>query len=250
MPSVPFAGEAISASWQSSPSLSLLTLLTCTYRTRKGHLEWRQRLLNTDLAACPRTWVLMAEQQGSLGYGLSVKAATWLGRTTLKWRWSRVAILGLVEALGEGDDTGVGSAEREIGVLLHELSRPAEVLIGRQLDFEERRLQRPQEPRLGCCTASSFDHERGFRDDRGRDNQLAGCLGEQTTAGLVVWFLAVGGSDERAGIDDHEAPKPRSRRNASVSRAPRTSDSKEPTNRTGQGLPPSSRPGGQPALRA
>lgn len=40
----------------------------------------------------------------------------WRGRTTRKWRWSKVAIWVAGEAFGNGDQAGEGAAEPEVGV--------------------------------------------------------------------------------------------------------------------------------------
>jgi hypothetical protein len=106
------------------------------------------------------------------------------------------------EALGQGDHSGVSTAQRKIGILLHELTDPRPIGSNRCLDVET--FEPAKKTGLGQRTSGAVDQVGGLRDTKsGNDEVEVGAL-ESLEAGKVCWICSVRGCDQRTAIHDRD----------------------------------------------
>lgn len=74
------------------------------------------------------------------------------------------------QSFRQGNDRGVGSTERKIGVALHELSDPGPVLGERTLDVEA--LEAAEEASLGLSSTPALDEVGDFSHTEGRNHEM------------------------------------------------------------------------------
>ena len=106
------------------------------------------------------------------------------------------------EAFGDRDEAGVGSAERQVLVAVDELSDTLPVNASERLDREGSVDDRVVERWFGVWSELAGEQVDGFGNDHRSGHQWPGCCFEELEAGVVAAVVAIGGSDEWAGVYD------------------------------------------------
>ena len=105
--------------------------------------------------------------------------------------------LGDAVTFGEGYDGSVGHAERQVGVLLHQLGDAAPLGAQHRLDPQQPVGDRPSEDDL-CVSADAIAQQVGdLADYEMRNDEGSRSLGQQLRAGSVVGVLRRGRGVER-----------------------------------------------------
>jgi hypothetical protein len=134
-----------------------------------------------------------------------------------------------VEPLGESHDRGIGTAEREIAIALHEVADPRPILWRGCLDFEP--LESSKERRFDGRTEPLADHVRHLRYDERRNDELEIGASQRVETTRMVVVVGVDHRVERPGVNDRDQEStrrrgsPRNRERSSrgrCGRAPRT----------------------------
>ena len=116
------------------------------------------------------------------------------------------------EALGDGDDRRVGTAEAKVGIALGEVSHTSDVSVGQLGQLQATRPEVAQEPDLGVRAASLAEEVTDLRDHGGRHQSRFIKGLEEPRRAVVVGVCRPGGGDEDVGVqEDHSWPKPRRR---------------------------------------
>ena len=121
--------------------------------------------------------------------------------------------LGQTEAFGDGDHGCIGSAQREIGVLIDEFGHPPYVGWNQFDEIKISRRERSQERCLGARPGLALEEVAHFRQNGARDEDPAASQvqrGEQVDAIAMVFIVAERGGYQRAGVanDHRERPNP------------------------------------------
>lgn len=139
---------------------------------------------------------------------------------------------GLVEPLGDCDDTGVGTAEGKVDVLFDEIGDTVQIGPGQRLDHHIALRDRSEERRFCSGPELSCNQVRGLGDDEMARDKLIGRLND-FDAGDVVGVSVVRCGEKDSGVNnEHDQSRPNPSANiSSASRAPRPDvDEPIPTN--------------------
>ena len=116
------------------------------------------------------------------------------------------------EALGDGDDRRVGTAEAKVGIALGEVGHTSDVSVGQLGQLQATRPEVAQEPDLGVRAAPLAEELTNLGDHGGRDQSRFGEGLEQARRAVMVSVCRPGGGDEQVAVEkDHSWPKPRRR---------------------------------------
>ena len=116
------------------------------------------------------------------------------------------------EALGDGDDRRVGTAEAKVGIALGEVGHTSDVSVGQLGQLQATRPEVAQEPDLGVRATPLAEEVTDLGDHGGRDQSQFIKRLEEPRRAVVVGVCGPGGGDEDVGVEeDHSWPKPRRR---------------------------------------
>ena len=116
------------------------------------------------------------------------------------------------EALGDGDDRRVGTAEAKVGIALGEVGHTSDVSVGQLGRLQATRPEVAQEPDLGVRAAPLAEEVTNLSDHSGRDQSRFIKRLKEPGRAVVVGVRRSGGGDEQVGVEeDHSWPKPRRR---------------------------------------
>jgi hypothetical protein len=114
---------------------------------------------------------------------------------------------GEIAKFGHRNQADVSSAQRQRGIVGDQFAHPSPVDVGEVFDAQLAVDDRTVERRLGRRAELPADQVGGLGDDQRSGDKWLGLVLEQCSAGLVCRIVAVGGRQQRTGVDEqHSVP--------------------------------------------
>lgn len=110
--------------------------------------------------------------------------------------------LGQSKPLSHCDHRGVDRTQRKVGIDLHQIAHPVQILVG-DIDQNQAGPERAQERRFRLAFLTFLDELADFRDDRHGNEQRTRMAPQQCVAGFVVFVPDIYRCDRRPLINDY-----------------------------------------------